>query len=105
MDTQHKITENLPLYSFDPHTAILSSQGALSIFSYGDQVIKFRTPECLERYEHIVNWDNGYITVLALYKGLGLTEEYIYLTPILNNLYIDPKSFLEPIKKVEIRYE
>lgn len=35
------------------------------------------------------------------YKGLGLTEEYIDLQPILENLYINPNNFLKPIKSVK----
>ena len=31
-------------------------------------------------------------------------EEYIDLEPVLNGLYMDKESFLEPIKGVEIRY-
>ena len=31
-------------------------------------------------------------------------EDYIDLIPILENLYIDADSFLEPIKEVEIKY-
>jgi hypothetical protein len=31
-------------------------------------------------------------------------EEYIDIKPILEGLYIDPVSFLKPIKKVRIAY-
>jgi len=30
-------------------------------------------------------------------------EEYIDLIPILENLYMDPESFLKPIQSVEVR--
>jgi hypothetical protein len=33
-----------------------------------------------------------------------LIEEYIDLIPILENLYIDPASFLHNIKNVEVKY-
>lgn len=49
-------------------------------------------------------WDNGYIVVMADYEGLGETEEYIDLLPILKNLYINPETFLKPIKSVKIDY-
>ena len=31
-----------------------------------------------------------------------LVEDYIDLVPILEDLYIDPKLFLQPIKSVEV---
>ena len=37
-------------------------------------------------------------------RGLGETEEYIDLLPILKNLYINPETFLKPIKSVKIDY-
>ena len=49
-------------------------------------------------------WDKGYIVVMADYEGLGETEEYIDLLPILKNLYINPETFLKPIKSVKIDY-
>lgn len=42
---------------------------------------------------------------MAKYKGVGEIEDYIDLIPILQNLYIDYQSFLNPIKTVEIRYD
>ena len=41
---------------------------------------------------------------MADYEGLGETEEYIDLLPILKNLYINPETFLKPIKSVKIDY-
>ena len=34
----------------------------------------------LERYTKIVDWDYGYLVVMAKYKGLDEVEEYIDLT-------------------------
>lgn len=86
------------------HTAILSSEGAYTHFLFADQHIRFRTPECLERYSAVKQWDNGYLVVNAIYRGIGEEEEYIDLLPILKNLHIDPASFLKQIKHVEISY-
>ena len=58
----------------------------------------------IQRYVEVKDWDNGYLVVIADYKGLGLTEEYIDLLPILENLYINPDNFLKPIKSVKIDY-
>lgn len=88
----------------DAHTAILSSEGAYTHFLFGTQHIRFRAPECLERYATVKQWDNGYLVVSAIYKGTGEEEEYIDLIPILQNLHIDAESFLKPIKHVEIKY-
>ena len=58
----------------------------------------------LERYTKIVDWDYGYLVVMAKYKGLDEVEEYIDLIPILERLYYDADEFLKPIKQVRIDY-
>ncbi len=82
--------------------AILSNHGDMTSFRFGNNNIRFRSPKCLKRYVSIKEWDNGYIVVMADYEGMGLTEEYIDLAPILENLYIDSQRFLTPIKSVKI---
>lgn len=82
--------------------AVLSNQGNMTSFKYADYNIRFRTPSILKRYVEVKSWDNGYIVVMADYKGMGITEDYIDLTPILQNLYIDPKTFLKNIQTVKI---
>ena len=82
--------------------AILSNQHNMTSFRYGGCNIRFRTPSILRRYTEIKEWDNGYIVVTADYEGIGLTEEYIDLVPILRNLYIDPEKFLRNIHTVKI---
>ena len=84
-------------------TAILSSKGNYTSFSYGDNVIRFMTSPALVRYEKVLKWDKGYLEVIANYNGRE-EEEYIDLLPILDNLLIDADSFLSPIKKVEVAY-
>ena len=84
--------------------ALLSNQGNMTSFRYGNSNIRFRTPKRLKRYLDVKEWDNGYIVVMADYEGLGETEEYIDLLPILKNLYINPETFLKPIKSVKIDY-
>ena len=82
--------------------AVLSNHGDMTSFRYGNNNIRFRSPKCLRHYVDIKEWNNGYIVVMADYEGLGLTEDYIDLVPILENLYIDSKTFLNPIKSVKI---
>ena len=84
--------------------ALLSNQGNMTSFRYSNNNIRFRSPKCLKRYTEVKEWDNGYIVVMADYEGLGETEEYIDLLPILKNLYINPETFLKPIKSVKIDY-
>ena len=84
--------------------ALLSNDGDMTSFRYGNNNIRFRSPKCLKRYTEVKEWDNGYIVVMADYEGLGETEEYIDLLPILKNLYINPETFLKPIKLVKIDY-
>lgn len=52
-----------------------------------------------------LRWDDGYLVVLTKYShNAQPEEEYIDLKPILNDLYINPTSFLKPIKSVCISY-
>lgn len=86
-------------------TATLYNNGDMTIFKFGGQIIKFKTSKNLERYTEVKIWNHGFIEVMAQYKGIGLVEEYIDLNSILENLYIDPETFLSPIEKVEVKYE
>ena len=84
--------------------AILSNDSRFTSFSSNNKIIRFKTSPKLERYTEVLEWDNGYIVVIAVYNGIP-TEEYIDLIPILENLCIDPKEFLNNITKVCIRYD
>jgi len=82
---------------------MLSKCGEFSVFDYGQDRIRFRTPTRLVGYTRVKKWEDGYLEVGADY-GKGEEEEYIDLRPILDNLYYDADAFLSPIKKVEIRH-
>ena len=84
--------------------AILSSDRLFTSFMFNGHNIRFRTSPRLERYTKIIEWDNGYIVVMAKYEGCEEEEEYIDLIPILENLYFDANEFLKPIQKVRIEY-
>ena len=84
--------------------AILRSQGEYTIFQFNHDIIRFLTSTRLERYTSVVEWDHGYLVVMAKYKNIGEVEEYIDLIPILDKLYYDVDQFLEPIKEVKIEY-
>lgn len=86
--------------------AYLSNDETYSIFKYNDYVIRFLAPYSLERYTKVIEWDNGYLVVMAKYEHNDVEEEeYIDLVPVLNNLYFDAYEFLKPIKKVRILYD
>lgn len=88
----------------DNGLAILSSSGGFTVFSYGGHIIRFRSSPYLERYTRVKEWDNGYLVTMAKYSTLPEEEEeYIDLTPVLENLYFEPEEFLRPIKEVRIR--
>ena len=85
--------------------AILSSGDGFTAFCFGKYNIRFRAPYSLERYVDVLQWDNGYLVVLAKYgHNPEPEEEYIDLKPILDGLYIDTDKFLKPIKSVRIAY-
>ncbi len=54
--------------------AILSSKGEFTSFEYGDYCIRFRTSSKLEKYTKVLEWDNGYLVVMARYSTLGEKE-------------------------------
>lgn len=82
--------------------AILSNQGEMTSFKYAGYNIRFRSPKILKKYTEVKTWDDGYLVVMADYEGIGITEEYIDLIPILQNLYINPKTFLKNIRAIKI---
>ncbi len=87
-------------------TAVLSSYGEYTTFSFNDRTITFLTGKNLDRYTKIKEWDRGYLVVMCKTKSHPTVEQedYIDLVPILENLYINPDSFLGPIKEVAINY-
>ncbi|MFR2234230.1 MAG: hypothetical protein ACLS55_01785 [Lachnospiraceae bacterium] len=82
--------------------AILTNDDTYTIFEFNGQKIRFVTSKKLEKYTKIIEWDNGYLVVMAKYQGIPEVEEYIDLIPILEMLYYDVNSFLSPIKEVKI---
>ena len=83
--------------------AVLSNDREFTSFEFNGHNIRFRTSPRLECYTKVIEWDHGYIVVMAKYEGHDEEEEYIDLIPILKNLYFDVEKFLAPIKKVRIK--
>ncbi|MBR1683678.1 MAG: hypothetical protein IJ708_00970 [Clostridia bacterium] len=88
----------------DDGMARISVEGKYSVFSFRDTCIRFRTSPKLKKYLRVKEWDNGYLVVDVDYSTLGETEEYVDLTSILDDLYIDAQRFLKPIKGVLIEH-
>ncbi|MCI7146233.1 MAG: hypothetical protein MR991_07345 [Clostridiales bacterium] len=85
--------------------AVLSNKDNMSIFSYGDYVIRFKAPYSLEKYVSVKEWNHGYLVVMAKYAHNDKSEEeYIDLVPILEDLYISPEPFLNNIEEVRVEY-
>ena len=80
--------------------ARISVEGKYTLFTFRDKCIRFRTSTKLKSYLRVKEWNNGYLVVDVDYSTLGETEEYVDITSILNDLYIDAQSFLKPIKGV-----
>ena len=97
----HRYGEDVIMSSY----AILSNDENFTIFEYSKQIIRFVTSSKLERYTQVLEWDHGYLVVMAKYKNIGEVEEYIDLIPILQRLHYDPEAFLESIKEVRIEYQ
>ncbi|MBQ2593143.1 MAG: hypothetical protein II567_07670 [Candidatus Riflebacteria bacterium] len=85
--------------------AYLSHKGKYTAFKFNDLIIRFLTSSRLNKYLNIKKWNNGYIEVMADFQKVGIVEDYIDLRPILDNLNIDKKLFLTPIKEVQIKYD
>ena len=86
--------------------AQLKHQGEFTVFSCSNFVIRFQTSRHLEKYTKILEWDNGYLVVMAKYdNSLVEEEEYIDLIPILKNLYFDADKSVRNISEVKICYD
>lgn len=82
--------------------AILTNEKDYTIFKFNDYVLKFKAPKCLEWYDKVTTWDNGYIVVMTKYNySEELVEEYIDLIHIFRYLYI-PNEELNNIKEVRV---
>ena len=82
--------------------ATLTNDGKFTIFEFNNHRIRFVTSDKLERYTKVVEWDNGYLVVMAKYKEMTEIEVYIDLNPILDMLYYDREEFLRAIKEVKL---
>ena len=82
--------------------AILSKNDQYTKFQYNNRTISFLHGKDLIKYLSIKEWDQGYLVVNCLGKIKGVYEDYIDLNYILENLYMDPKAYLQGVKGVLI---
>lgn len=80
----------------------LTSQGRYSKFTYDNMVITFMHGKDLIKYLAVKEWDNGYLVVDCLGKVKGEYEDYIDLSYIMENLYMDPQQSLQGVEGVVI---
>ena len=80
----------------------LSSKGRYSTFAFDNMFITFMHGKDLIKYLRVKEWDNGYLVVECLGKVKGEYEDYIDLSHILKNLYMDPEESLRDIQGVII---
>jgi len=89
----------------DSTKAYLSIQGRYTKFCYGNRTITFLHGKDLIHYLSIKEWDKGYIVVTCLGRKKGEYEDYIDLSDIMSNLYMDPDQQLSRVKEVVIKNE
>ncbi len=75
--------------------AVLTNDGKYTIFEFNNQRIRFITSDKLERYTKVVEWDNGYLVVMAKKGG-----EYIAFTALSSiypiNIFKSSSTFVIP---------
>ena len=87
----------------DPSFAILTSTGRYSKFIYKGKTITFMHGKDLQKYLQVKEWKDGYLVVDCLGHVKGQYEDYIDMPFILENLYMEPNSFLSGMQGVTIQ--
>lgn len=87
----------------DRSLAILTNSGRYSKFTYKGKTITFRTGKDLIKYLRVKNWEDGYLVVDCLGIAKGQYEDYIDMPYILENLYMNPETFLSGMQGVTIQ--
>ena len=83
--------------------ALLGNDGCFTLFHFKDLKMKLRAPKVLEYYDHIKNWNHGFITVMTKYRySEELIEEYVDIETALINFGFNADAILMQIKEVRI---
>ncbi|MBR3316492.1 MAG: hypothetical protein IKG21_01540 [Atopobiaceae bacterium] len=99
LDSQHHVVDGP--YSY----AILSDRGRYTTFEYNGRTITFLHGKDLIEYLAVKEWDDGYLVAECRGELKGVFEDYIDLTYILDNLYMDSQEFLRGVKEVRIAHD
>ena len=73
------------------------------MFYFKGKTITFMHGKDLQRYVRVKEWNDGYLVVDCLGTAKGQYEDYIDMPYILENLYMDPQSFLNGMQGVLIQ--
>lgn len=87
----------------EPSFAVLPTSGRYTKFDYRGKTITFMHGKDLVRYLRVKEWKDGYLVVDCLGKMKGQYEDYIDLPYILENLHMDPRSYLRDLQGVTIQ--
>lgn len=87
----------------DQSLAILTSTGRYTKFIYKGKTITFMHGKDLLKYVKVKEWRDGYLVVDCQGRVKGQYEDYIDMPFILENLYMEPKSFLSGMQGVTIQ--
>ena len=102
LSSTHLLHEKEVIPMLAENNGHLSSHGRYSKFAFDGTVITFIHSKDLVRYLEVKEWDKGYLVVKCLGKVKGEYEDYIDLSYILQNLYMDPDRSLNDINGVVI---
>ena len=83
--------------------ATLTSSGRYTKFIFKGKTITFMHGKDLLKYLQVKEWKDGYLVVDCLGMIKGTYEDYIDLPFILENLYMDPKTYLSGMQGVRIQ--
>ncbi len=87
----------------DHSHAVLTSSGRYTKFIYKGKTITFMHGKDLLKYLRVKEWKDGCLVVDCLGRVKGQYEDYIDMASILENLYMDPKAYLNGLQGVTIQ--
>lgn len=88
----------------DQSLAILTNSGRYTKFIFKGKTITFMHGKDLLKYLQVKEWKDGFLVVDCLGKAKGKYEDYIDMPYILENLYMDPVTYLSGMQGVTIQY-
>ncbi|MCR4904680.1 MAG: hypothetical protein K6A33_01255 [Clostridiales bacterium] len=87
----------------DQTHAVIMNAGRYTKFMFKGKTITFLHGKDLLEYLRIKEWKDGYLVVDCLGRVKGQYEDYIDMPYILENLYMDPQTYLNGLEGVTIQ--